>query len=327
MIPLLTGAAAGALYLTLPSLRHNFDGVACAIAVELGDVRHLVHGNHLVYGLVGWLFYRVVNGVGLPVPALWSLQLMDSLLGALGAGLFARHLLRRGRAPAAAAAASLGLAVSWGWWLRSLDAQVYLLAAPFVILFLDEALSDRPRPMRIAVLHTGAMLVHASHALLAPAALWSLWRGEPDPAARKRAVGRYLAFCASAVVAAYAAALTECVRPASMAATRLWLLGSAALGPGRSYHWLAPSSPLSGLRFWAGTSLGVVSVVPAAGLGLWALAVWGASRPRAGRERTLAVLWVLPYALFFVNWEPWNKDYRIMDLVPLWALAAAAVPE
>ncbi|TBR20946.1 hypothetical protein EPO15_11635, partial [bacterium] len=69
LTPFLVGSAALGLYLVFPSLRHNFDGVACAIAVELGDFRHLVHGNHLAYGLVGFAFHRLLHLFGLGLPA------------------------------------------------------------------------------------------------------------------------------------------------------------------------------------------------------------------------------------------------------------------
>jgi len=41
-------AASVLLYFSFRSLFFNFDGVACAIAVEMGDFKHLLHGNHLV---------------------------------------------------------------------------------------------------------------------------------------------------------------------------------------------------------------------------------------------------------------------------------------
>ncbi len=324
-LPAVVGLAALALYLSLPSLRHNFDGVACAIAVELGDLRHLVHGNHLAYGLVGLAFHRLLAGAGLAVPAIWALQLMDSLLGALGAGLFARLLLRRGRPAAAAAAAALGLAVSQAWWLRSIDAQVYLLAAPFLVCAFEEALDDRPGGLRLALLHAAAMLAHVSHLCFAPVALYSLRRAYGDGEEGRRETGRYLAFCAVAVPAAYCAALTLCVAPASSADVRLWLLGSAALGPGRSFNWLSAGTPWSALGHWCHTALRAASVRPLLAAPLWAAAAWAWALPAGRRERPLCLLWLASYAPLLLSYEPWNMDYRIMDLVPLWFSASAAL--
>ncbi|MBI5597405.1 MAG: hypothetical protein HY928_15035 [Elusimicrobia bacterium] len=325
LLPFLVGSAALALYAALPSLRHNFDGVACAIAVELGDFRHLVHGNHLAYGLTGFAFHRLLHAFGLALPALWALQILDSLLGALSAALFADLLLKRGRPVGVACAAALGLAVSNAWWLRSIDAQVYLLAQPFLVLALKEALSDRPRAGRLALFHVAAMLVHSSHALFAPAAAWALLRGRADSEQARQDLGRYLVLCVVGVVAAYAAAVTLCVRPDGMAGLKLWLLGSAGLGPGRTPLWLTGATEWENLRHWAWSSLRVVCEKPWLGLGLWVLAGWSWLTRSTERERPVAFLWLGSYALLFVHWEPWNLDYRIGDLLPLWASAAAAV--
>lgn len=324
LLAFLVGSAALALYAALPSLRHNFDGVACAIAVELGDFRHLVHGNHLAYGLVGFAFNNLLHAVGLAIPALWSLQIMDSLLGALSAALFARLLLRRGRPIGVACAAALGLAVSNSWWLRSIDAQVYLLAQPFLILALEEVLSQRPRAARLAFLHVGAMLAHSSHALFAPVAVWAILRGRTDSEEARADLGRYLVLCLLGVTAAYTAAVVLAVRPEGLDGLRLWLLGSAGLGPGRTALWLTGPSEWENIRHWAWSSLRVVCEKPLLGLGLWVLAFWSwLTRPEQ-KERPVALLWLGSYSLLFVHWEPWNLDYRIGDLLPLWASAAAA---
>ena len=115
------------------------------------------------------------------------------------------------------------------------------------------------------------------------------------------------------------------MRPASLGDVQLWLLGSAGLGPGRSYNWLSAATPFEALFQWGRSSLRVVAESPPWGLGLWLLAAWGALGARARLERTAGLLWVGAYAVLTASWEPWNIDYRIMDLLPLWAAAAAAV--
>ncbi|MBI3300231.1 MAG: hypothetical protein HYZ75_18850 [Elusimicrobia bacterium] len=323
-LPLLVGSSALALYLSLPSLGHNFDGVACAIAVELGDFKHLVHGNHLAYGLAGFVFHRLVNALGLALPAIWALQVMDSLLGALSAALFARMLLRLGRPAGVAAAAGMGLAVSYGWWLRSVDAQVYLLAAPFMVLAFEEVLAERPRPLRLAALHTAAMLVHSVHVCFTPVALWALLRAGKDYGESRAGLGRYLAFCFLGVLAAYAAAVTLLVRPETVEDLRVWLSGSAALGNQRDFRFIHAASLGSALAWWGRVSLKVVSIRPLLGLPLWGLAAWGWLAGASRRERVAALVWVAGYAPLLLAYEPWNTDYRILELIPLWALAAAA---
>ena len=161
------------------------------------------------------------------------------------------------------------------------------------------------------------MLVHASHALFAPVACWARLRGHGGGEEGRRELGRYLAFCLLAVFAAYLAAAALFIRPAGLGDVQLWLLGSAGLGPGRSYNWLSAATPFEALFQWGRSSLRVVAERPTLGLGLWLLAAWGALGARARLERTAALLWVGAYALLTASWEPWNIDYRIMDLLPL----------
>ena len=171
--PALTGLGVFLLYLAFPSNHHNFDGVACAIAVELADYKHLLHGNHLAYGLIGYVFHRALALIGLKLSALWALHLLDSALGAAGAGLFHYILARRGFPSRVAALSALGLALSYGYWLSALEAQVYMLGAFCLIALLGELLEDKPRVKHVAFLHAAAMLAHGANALAAPAAACS----------------------------------------------------------------------------------------------------------------------------------------------------------
>ncbi|MEK7389124.1 MAG: hypothetical protein AAB036_05460 [Elusimicrobiota bacterium] len=66
----------------------NFDGVACAVAVELSDWKHLVHGNHLAYGVVAWLFNGAWRLLGYRGEALYPMQVLSGLLGAAAASVF-----------------------------------------------------------------------------------------------------------------------------------------------------------------------------------------------------------------------------------------------
>ena len=84
LIELLALAVPLALYVGLPSCLWNFDGVACAAALELGQYSYLFHADHLLYGFLGYLFWKAVGlhvGISRALPAL---QLFTSLLSALG---------------------------------------------------------------------------------------------------------------------------------------------------------------------------------------------------------------------------------------------------
>ncbi|OGR58973.1 MAG: hypothetical protein A2X36_00825 [Elusimicrobia bacterium GWA2_69_24] len=323
-LPFLTGCSLVAVYVSLPSYLFNFDGVACAIAVELGDLKHLVHGNHLVYGLTGLAFHRLLAAAGLGWSAIAALQFMGCALGAWGAGSMCALLLRAGFGKSSAVLAALGLGVSYIWWLRSVDAQVYVLAALFLVWCLDEALRPSPRPYRLALWHGLAMLSHASHALLTPLVLYSLWRSRPA-AACKRDAGVYLCAAALLVAASYAAAAVLWVRPSGLDELRVWLLGSAALGPGRTPMWIGFSSPAQAVGDWLKASVGIVSPALWLALPVWLAAASTLDPRRLGEFRTAAVsgwIWLASYPALFLFWEPYKLDYHMTDLIPLWLLAA-----
>ncbi|PCI31282.1 MAG: hypothetical protein COB53_13545 [Elusimicrobia bacterium] len=321
--PWVAAAAALALYLALPSFRFNHDGVACAIAIELADVKHLLHGNHLLYGWLGMVFHGIVQALKLPLTALWSLQLMDSMLGALGTGLFCRLLLKLKLPVWIAWLASMGLATSYGWWLFSIDAQVYLLGAMFMILAWTEALSEKPNPYRLALWNSLGVLGHVLNVFFAPAALYSLWRSRDGITLRKDFM-RYAFVSIVFVTSAYAIAGIYGVKPADLEEFKVWMLGSAALGPGRSFRWYMPDSLATGIFQLLQSGFRVVSAYWAVGAVLWlgALAATFSrnSAPRyAIRTAWLGIIGTLPILL---TYEPYSIDYRVTDLVPLWLMAA-----
>ncbi|HVE14618.1 MAG TPA: hypothetical protein VNI01_14580, partial [Elusimicrobiota bacterium] len=214
----LVALSAFLFYLARPSGFYNFDGVACAIAVELGDFAHLTHGNHLAYGVLGWAFHRLLLLLGFGGTALLSLQLLDTLLGAAGVGLFYGWLKEQKIPGPAALAASACLATSYAYWFWSLEAQVYMLGAVFLLLAARELFSERPRPLLLGLLHAGAVLGHVGHVMFVPAALYLLRRGP----GHKKAIRDYLAALAGAVLAAYAFAGAAMVAPRSGRELTIW---------------------------------------------------------------------------------------------------------
>lgn len=343
LAPLLTFIFVLLVYLTLPCRGHNFDGVACSIAVELGNFKRLLHGNHLIYGVVGYAWHNLLGAAGLELRALWSLQTLDSILGAAGAALFHLTLLRTGVRPRIAAVCALGLALTYGYWFWSLQAGVYALSALFMIPCLGEVLRQRPRPYRLALWHGLAMLTHGANVMFTPVALFSLLRAEIGEASSKddavvlmgsrfgpetrRAAAVYLLCAAGMVLGGYLAAAALWMKPRTAADVYLWLSGSAALGLDRTFHWHGSMSGKNVME-WTVASLRVVSPVGLLALPLWGAALWTLKYAFLGsRDRPLiltAWLWIASYAALFMLWEPYNIFYRVTDLIPLWLLATLA---
>ena len=312
------------LNLSVRSLFHNFDGVACAIAVELSDFKHLVHGNHLAYGVVGWCFDRLWRVLGYQGQAILALQTLDSLLGAAGAAVFSSLLRRAGRGERESVLGAAALAVSHAWWFWSLEAQVYMLGALFAALAAREALSDKPRPALTGLWHAGAILGHVGHMMALPALVYALTRkkgrGEALPYARALFIALAIPYICAGLFA---------FKPSSFAELKLWLLGSAALGNDRAFAW--HSIPFSSaVPAWLGMSLriftgfaGLRGFAWSAGVILAVLPLLAAARGAAdkSRESRFWLLWLGCYAALFLSWEPFTIVYRVTDLIALWALA------
>lgn len=301
----------------------NFDGVACAIAVELSDFKHLVHGNHLAYGVLGWSFDRLLRALGYSGTALWSLQLLDGILGAAGAAALASLLKRSGRTEREALLGAAALAVSHAWWYWSLEAQVYVLGAACAALAAREALSEKPRPELVGAWHAAAALGHVGHLTALPALAWLLSRRA------KKDLKPYLLSLSVLLGAAYLAAGVLAVRPASWTELSTWLLGSASMGPGNTFRWHA-ASPLWALESFAAMTLRVfVEFDARTGAAKWAgvvlsalplaAAVEGARRGSRAAKFWLATL--AGSAALYLLWEPYTIVYRVGDMVALWSLA------
>ncbi len=326
--PWLMGAAASLFYLNFHSYYYNFDGVACAIAVELADWAHLVHGNHLAYGVVGWLFDRLWRLMGYGGSAILPLQCLDSLLGGVGVGLFCRLLRKLKFSPAISIGAATGLAVSQSYWFWSLEAQVYLLGVVFVILTATEALSEKPRPIFLGALHACAILGHVGHLMFLPVIAYRLWKSK----AGLSAWIRYFASLGAAVAAAYAAAAVFCVRPNDAPGLHRWLLGSAALTVDRGFTWQGGYS-IHGFAEWVITSCklmvdrrGAMDIgLLLAGIPLIAAAAGAFRKGARGQIAAACLIWIASYFILFSTWEPFLDVYRISDLVALWLLVSLAL--
>ncbi|MEK7382964.1 MAG: hypothetical protein AAB262_06725 [Elusimicrobiota bacterium] len=316
------------LYLSFRSLYFNFDGIACATAVELSDFKHLVHGNHLVYGVLGWLFDQGWRLLGYGGRAILSLQVLDGILGAAAAAVFASILHRAGRGEREAALGAAALAVSQAWWFWSLEAQVYMLGALFAALSAREALADSPSPERLGLWHAGAVLGHVGHVMALPALIFIL--------TRKRgwaSVVPYGGVLAGAVLASYALAGVFAVRPQALAELWLWLVGSAALGPDRAFSWHAPTF-VAAFPDWGRMTLRIFCDFVGSSGAVWCAGVILAALPlaaavvgavRGGLVGRFWILWLGGYAALYLTWEPATVVYRVSDLLALWALGQIAI--
>lgn len=325
------------LFVSQPSCLWNFDGVACAAALELGNPAYLFHIQHLLYGFLGFLFWKVLAlplGMSRALPAL---QLFTSILSAVAlAGLYvALQRSTKDRVVALLMSATMGTtAVVWVW---SVEAQVYALG----FLGLSWATAalfqpDSPRKwMWVGLLQGIAILGHLMHFLWCIPALYWIMKGNSSLEARRHQAMTYLGILTIAVLIPYALAFFFAVKPNLPGDMQLsnWLKGSLGLTPDRriAWHWSGGNTPGIWLKatasfFWGNLWPYGPAHTKAEGLlfGLSALSLLTAAgtalRTRWDKLKTFCLLWIASYALLFWTWEPATLCYRMSEAIPfgLW---------
>jgi hypothetical protein len=326
------------LFVSFPSRFWNFDGVACAAALELGNPVFLFHSNHLLYGFLGYLFWQVVRPFGL-VRALPALQLFTSLLAAGGfAGVYTLAFSRVGKT--AALLLTLCAATSAVGWMWSIEAQVYALGFLALAWATRRLLQpDSPRKwLAVGGLHAAAVLGHVVHFLWLVPALYWLVHHHTRPGRR---LAQYLGALAAGTVIPYLIVFLGVILPGHSADhwPLRWLMGSAGLNRNSlfSWHFAGWSGPLiwakATLRVFWGSFWPYQTDVPG-----WAWALTGCSAlALAGllavsfRRRDaiwrLAAIWLVTYGLFFWSWEPQTECYRLTDWIPLVLLLSVAIQQ
>ncbi|MBC7909170.1 MAG: hypothetical protein H7Y30_01635, partial [Pyrinomonadaceae bacterium] len=69
-----------AVYLCFPTRNYYWDGIDFAHTIEIsGSLKSLIHPNHLVYNVAGYLIYKAALAAGVEVRALVVLQISNSI--------------------------------------------------------------------------------------------------------------------------------------------------------------------------------------------------------------------------------------------------------
>ncbi len=337
MIALLAFFIPLGLYFAWPSTYWYFDAIACASALELGQGVNLVHGNHLLYGLGGYLFWKALL---LPLGitrALLGLQIYTSLLSAVGlAGLYQfLHLTLKDKVQALLV--TVLTSTFAGFWFLSIEPNPYalgFLGLSWAAYFLFREDQTAMQPVWVGLFHGLAVLGHITHGLWVVPALYAFWT-TPQPTDKKRRLMTYLSVLALTTLLPYLFIMGLVVGPhLGYVPLRLWrwFLGTVAIeggGVGKS-HWNFPGASFLFLwfkgsfkqiwgTFWPYTmhpsqKLWGFTVLSMATM---ALPLVRSLEDRKDRLWRFAMLWIGTYALFFFTWEPDNIHYRMGDVVPL----------
>jgi transmembrane protein TMEM260 (protein O-mannosyltransferase) len=189
--PLSLVISAGVLlaYLLLLTKNYYWDGIFFAQTIE--DAQYLdpqlLHPNHLIYNVVGYLFYRAARGLGLQVRAVEVLQILNCFVGALCAYVFFRILLDCLKSVYLSAVLTLLFAFSATWWKFSTDADSYTLSVLFLLISFYLILPHRkPKPYLLAAMHALSMCFHQLAVLFFPVILLGiLLQASGEPAKRR----------------------------------------------------------------------------------------------------------------------------------------------
>ena len=323
------------LYILTPLERHTYDALVYASAARtaLDDPEMFFHPHHLLYNPLGHLVYRCLVLFGWEGGTLIPLQALNSLFGAACVALFYRWTARFTPRPAALVFSIL-LAVAHAFWLYSVEVEVYVVAVLFLVwaatlMDKDKARMSWKEGMKIGAIGGGAVLAHQTNVLFLPVLLVVLCHSASVPRRLRFqfAGGAALALMITVGIPYGIAILV--LRLDSAYSVLWWLTVYAQTG-----DW-GTLEAMNCVRAMAGVTNSIVAVEGRVLLGIASLgfllvtlaAIWRA-RSLSPIRRSILVTWIIPYAIFFVWWEPRNIEFWIAILPPVlagWAFAAGSL--
>jgi hypothetical protein len=189
-LPLILSAGVLLLYLPLLTKNYYWDGIFFARVIE--DARgldvSLLHPNHLLYNVVGYLFYKLAQGAGLRLRAVEVLQILNCFFGAASAYMLFRILQDCFKSVYLSVTLTLLFALSATWWKFATDADSYIPSVFFLLVSFYFVLPQRrrPRPFLVAGAHAASMLFHQLAIFFFPVALLGIFLQTASQPTRQR---------------------------------------------------------------------------------------------------------------------------------------------
>jgi hypothetical protein len=344
------------VYLSFPTKNYYWDGIDFAHTIESASRvdTSLVHPNHLIYNLVGYLFYKLLRGMVANLRAVAALQILNSLLSASCAYVLFLILKSSLRSLYVSLCLTLLFAFSATWWRFSTDADAYVPSVLFLLISFYLILPNRkPKPFLVALTFSVAMCFHQLAILFGPVIVLGLFLQTESRGLKERIITVF-----------------EFGAPAFLLTVGAYYL-CFHLASGRSdlvsfLHWTTSFSPEAGgfsfnlgsdmaytlrghARLFLGGRINLIKglVNPLIGLLMFVLVVvivlftyvvltsfskpslrWLRSLQRDQQHRKLVLLslsWFLVYLIFLFFWIPQNTFYRLFYLPALIVLAGVVV--
>lgn len=332
------GLAVLVVYLALLTRSHYWDGVLFSYYIE--GVAHaqmarasLFHPNHLLYSAAGYVLYDMLSPIHLR--AITCLQIGSAVCGAATAALIYHVLQVLTRSTRIAIVCAILFAFGATWWKFSTDAASYVPAVLLTTLAVRAALGGRL--VEAFAYHVSAMLIHqlAIFAFL-PVAFALYANGG------RRKLFMYASLTVVATIAIYLA-IFQGTEASSGRGFFDWLTSySGEAKTARTAAIIFRDYPLSYLKLFLGGKLSlirdflsalVITSLVAAFISLFA-GLWflrkpelpTAQQPIADRIiRWTLLLWIAPFAIFLLWFEPGNAFYKLFLWPPAVLLAGIAV--
>lgn len=343
------------LYWNTRTAANTFDAVSYANQIahlypRTGDPRWLFHPHHLLFNALGYVLWSAARAFGFGGGSLVILQSLNAVLGASGVALY--YLTLRGllqRSHGLPLLVSLGLGVSFGYWICATDGRVnlpslFLMLAAFSVLTRTLAAPSHKLAALTGMLAGGAVLFHESAGLFVIVGLAGVLLAQGPWKQRRLSALTYLGAWGLTAALPYLIVGVGVLHLRSVSAFHAWSAEYTELGwwwDFRVFHNL-------GADFYAFRHAGFVEPgnrastftlagrLPALPLGLYVVSVLGwlaaasvilVSLPQLWRSpsRNLALvmaLWVFVYAAFFTVWSPGYFVFWVPVLVPASTLLA-----
>lgn len=341
------------VYLGFPTKNYYWDGITFALKIEqTGSLNSsLLHPNHLLYNLAGYLIYRLVRGCGAQARALEILQITNCLLSALGAYVLFNILKISLRSLYLAATLTLLFSFSATWWRFSTDANAYISSILFLLISFYLVLPARqPRPLLLAITHSLAMCFHQLAVIFYPVIVLGIFLQTPSLAPRQR-VSLILRYSGIAFFITFGTFLLCFYLQADAFEIRAfvnWLMsyspdigftfnawnnlvftlrGHARLFFGGRFNFLSGlMSPLIWLLTILLGFLSLALIVALIKSQTWLKSSAETTRQRLAQFRPLLLLgatWWMLYVVFLFFWIPQHTFYRMFYLPSMVLLAGA----
>lgn len=238
--------AVGAIYLAFPTKAYFFDGIDFAYTIEQAPrlQASLTHPNHLIYNLVGWMFYRLMLGLGLDIRAVSALQILNSVLSVLSAYVLLKVLKSTLRSTYICYCLTLLFAFSATWWKYSTDADAYIPGVLFLLISFYLALPTRKsQPLLVALTYSIGLCFHQIAIVFFPVLVAAIFLQHREHARRQQIINAAVFGVAATLITLAAYAISFC-----------FLTGSFHLAS--FIHWAMSYAPDESFGFHALNNLG-----------------------------------------------------------------------